>query len=118
MAGPLSLGIRRQGSPILHKIAGRAIIDLQRIPIVTGVPMGLTKAYDEVVDLIASGATPREVAEFRASDSTRQRVAVLVGREKFGDLTAAEAAELDRYLTLEHLMRLAKARARRIDRDE
>ncbi len=80
--------------------------------------MDLTKAYDEVVGLIASGPTTREVAEFRPSDVTRRRVADLVGREKLGGLTLAEAAELDRYLTLEHLMRLAKARAWRADRDE
>ena len=80
--------------------------------------MSLTKAYDEVVDLIASGASPRAVAEFRPSEVTRRRVADLVQREKLGDLKADEAAELDRFLTLEHLMRLAKARARGVDTDE
>jgi hypothetical protein len=80
--------------------------------------MSLTKAYEEVVDLIASGATAREVAEFRPSDTTRHRVLDLVNREKLGGLSDVEAAELDRYLMLEHLMRLAKARARRVDRNE
>jgi hypothetical protein len=74
----------------------------------------LTKAYDEVVDLIASGASSREVAEFRPSEATCRRVADLVAGEKLTGLTAEEAAELDRYLTLEHLMRLAKARARQV----
>ena len=80
--------------------------------------MGLTKAYDEVIDFIASGTTPRGVAEFRPSEATRRRVADLIGREKLGGLTVDKAAELDRYLTLEHLMRLAKARARRAEGDE
>ena len=80
--------------------------------------MSLTKAYDEVVELIASGPTPREVAEFRPSEATRSRVADLVRREKDHALSSEDASELDRYLTLEHLMRLAKARAWRVDRDE
>jgi hypothetical protein len=35
-----------------------------------------------------------------------------LAREKEGQLAPEERAELDRYLQLEHLMRLAKARAR------
>jgi hypothetical protein len=35
-----------------------------------------------------------------------------VQREKGGEMTAGEKSELDHYLELEHIMRLAKARAR------
>jgi uncharacterized protein YnzC (UPF0291/DUF896 family) len=38
-------------------------------------------------------------------------VAALVAREKTVGLTADEKSELDRYLQLEHVMRLTKARA-------
>jgi len=35
-----------------------------------------------------------------------------LAREKEGELSPAEKSELDHYMQLEHLMRLAKARAR------
>jgi hypothetical protein len=75
--------------------------------------MSLTRAYEEVIDFIAAGTSPDDVAAFRASEAARQRVAELVEREKTGDLDAEERSELEHYLQLEHLMRLAKARARR-----
>jgi uncharacterized protein YnzC (UPF0291/DUF896 family) len=75
-------------------------------------PMSLTRAYEEIVDFIAAGASAREVANFRPSRATKERVAELVRREKDTGLTAEERAELEQYLQLEHLMRLAKARAR------
>jgi hypothetical protein len=73
----------------------------------------IARAYDEIVDFIAAGTTPMGVAEFEASEEIKARVAALIHREKASALTADEKAELDHYVQLEHLMRLAKARARR-----
>jgi hypothetical protein len=75
--------------------------------------MGTARAYEEVVDFIAAGPSSGKVIDFRPSEETRSRVADLVRREKAGDLSADEVSELDYYLQLEHLMRLAKARAKR-----
>lgn len=74
--------------------------------------MNTTKAYEEVADFIAAGTTPQNVIEFRPSEAAQARVDELLAREKDGDLSPAEKSELDQYLQLEHLMRLAKARAR------
>ncbi len=74
--------------------------------------MPVTRAYEEVIDFIAAGTSPREVAEYRPSDQARARVAELLGREKTTGLTTDESSELQNYLQLEHIMRLAKARAR------
>jgi DNA replicative helicase MCM subunit Mcm2 (Cdc46/Mcm family) len=52
------------------------------------------------------------VAEFRASEGARGRVADLIHREKTGGLSTEETAELESAMQLEHIMRLAKARAR------
>ncbi|MFI5461399.1 MAG: hypothetical protein ACHRXM_38855 [Isosphaerales bacterium] len=71
------------------------------------------RAYEEFVNFIAAGPSSQLVAAFQPSDTTRQCVAALVAREKTTGLTAEETSELDHYLQLEHLMRLAKARARR-----
>lgn len=68
------------------------------------------KAYEEVVDFIAGG-NPGNVVAFRPSEEARARVADLVSREKGPGLTPEEKSELDHYLQLEHIMRLAKARA-------
>ncbi len=69
-------------------------------------------AYDELVNFIAGGSTPQAVIDFHPSDQTKARVAELIDGQKAGSLSADETAELNRYLQIEHVMRLAKARAR------
>lgn len=70
-------------------------------------------AYQEIVELIAT-ANPAGVAAFRPSDEARARVAELIDKEKTRDLNRDEQSELEQYLQLEHVMRLAKARARQL----
>ena len=70
------------------------------------------KCYEEVIDFIASGPSPSEVASFRLSRAADERAALLIEQEKNEGLTASEKSELEHYLQLEHIMRLAKARAR------
>lgn len=73
----------------------------------------MTRAHDEIVDFIAGGSTPQEVSQFQASDETKARVEELLRKEKNAGLLPEETAELNDYLQLEHLMRMAKARARK-----
>ena len=80
--------------------------------------MSTPKAYEEVIEFIAAGTSPQNVVAFRPSQSARERVADLLHREKTSALSPDEQSELDHYLQLEHLMRLAKARARRHIADE
>jgi hypothetical protein len=75
-------------------------------------------AYEEIVEFIAAGTSPTSVANFEASAATKARVADLIHREKTTGLSCEESEELDDYMRLEHLMRLAKARARRHLGDE
>ena len=72
--------------------------------------MTATKAFDEIAAFIAS-VSPEKVIAFRPAPATQQRVEALIFKEKNAHLTAEEKAELDDYMTLEHLMRMAKARA-------
>ena len=74
--------------------------------------MSATKSYDEIIDFIAAGTTPEAVLAFRPSDSVQQRVAELVERSHNGSVSAEEQSELEDYLQLEHIMIMAKARAR------
>jgi hypothetical protein len=71
----------------------------------------MVRAYEEIVEFIAAGTQPETVAAFRASEETRNRVAQLLDLEKQGVLSSEETSELQHYLQIEHLMRLAKARA-------
>ncbi len=64
-------------------------------------------AYEEFVDFIAVGATPSSVAVFRPSEATKERVENLIRREKNGGLSFKGSAELNHFLQIEHLMRLA-----------
>jgi hypothetical protein len=73
-------------------------------------------AYDEVINFIATGTSPEKVIAFRPSTQMQSRVSALMLKEKTGQLTADEKAELDNYMVIEHLMRMAKARAFQITR--
>jgi hypothetical protein len=74
--------------------------------------MNTTKSYDEIIDFIAAGTTPEAVVAFRPSDTVQQRVAELVERSKDGSISPQDQSELEDYLQLEHIMIMAKARAR------
>ncbi len=70
------------------------------------------QAYEEIIDFIAAGTSPSEVIAFQPSEAVKARVADLIQREKTTGLSPEETNELSHYMQLEHIMRLAKARAR------
>lgn len=70
--------------------------------------------YLELVDFVAAGPTPEDVAEFHPSPQAQARIAELIESEKDSQLTLEEASELAHFLELEHILRMAKARARMI----
>jgi hypothetical protein len=71
-----------------------------------------TPAYEEIVNFIAAGTTPESVVAFHPTPAAIQRVEALIARAKDGEILPEEQSELDDYLQLEHLLILAKARAR------
>jgi hypothetical protein len=75
--------------------------------------MSALKAYDELIDFIAA-TNPDKVLAFRPLEATMQRVSELIDREKTTGLAAEDKAELDHYMWLEHVMRMAKIRARQL----
>ena len=68
------------------------------------------KSYDEIVDLFARTSSA-EVLAFRPSVESQERVRYLLERNEGGELSDDEAAELERFGEIEHLMQLVKARA-------
>lgn len=71
----------------------------------------MTRAYEEIIEFIAAGTTPESLIRFQPSEEAKERVSDLIIREKTSGLTQEEKTELDQYMMLEHLLRLAKARA-------
>ena len=71
-------------------------------------------AYFEIIDFIAAGTTPEQVACFHPSPEAQHRVDDLIQREKDDLLSPEEKAELDHFMELEHILRMAKAKARQI----
>ncbi len=74
--------------------------------------MQISPIYREIIDFIAAGTTPQNLVDFCPSEEAKERVAYLIHREKTTGLAPEETAELNHCLQLEHLMRLAKSRAR------
>ncbi len=68
-------------------------------------------AYEEIVDFLASAPSPERILKHKASPKVQARVDDLVYRKKNSKLSADEEEELASFLQLEHIMRLAKAKA-------
>jgi len=64
-----------------------------------------------IITLLASRPTPEQILAIRPSSALQDRMSELLAQNKAGSLSPAQEAELERYLTLEHLVRLAKAHA-------
>jgi hypothetical protein len=74
--------------------------------------MAAARSYEEIIDFIAGGTTPEAVLAFHPSAAAQARVGELMERSRDGRLSVEENSELEDYMQLEHIMILAKARAR------
>jgi len=68
-------------------------------------------AYEEVAEFLAK-LDPEKLLEIKPSAEVQYRVEELIEKKKESGLTPDEQYELDRYLALEYLISLTKARAR------
>jgi len=67
--------------------------------------------YDELAELLASMDSDK-VLRFHASKPAQERLEELLEKNKEGELNPSEVQELEKYMVVEHIVRLAKARAR------
>jgi len=72
----------------------------------------ITKAHEEIIAFIAAEVNPTHLVAFQPSDAVKNRIADLIFQEKTSGVSDEERKELEYYMQLEHIMRLAKARAR------
>ena len=78
-----------------------------------------SEVHDEsaIVEVLISQPSPEQIMALRPSPTLSARVSELLDRGKRQELDRQEEGELERYLVLEHLVRLAKAHAyRQIDK--
>ncbi len=68
-------------------------------------------AYDELAEIL-SMANPARILQLKASKEMQQRLEVLIEKSKESQLSNIEKDELDHYIVLERLIRLAKIRTR------
>lgn len=73
--------------------------------------MTIYSVYDQIAELIAS-LPPAKVLALRPNQEVVNRFETLVEKSKNKQLDAAEKDELDHFIVLERLMRLAKIRAK------
>ncbi len=76
--------------------------------------MASNLVYLEIVDFFASGTTPQTVVDFQPSPAAQQRALELLELVKQDQLSPDQASELAHFTELEHILRMAKARARQI----
>lgn len=66
---------------------------------------------DEVTDFLAAGVSSEEILTFRPSDALQQRASELLERNRQGELTPSERAELDDFMRIEHFISRLKVKA-------
>ncbi len=66
--------------------------------------------FDELAFFLAS-LSPRRVLAYKVSEKSQSRVNQLLKKNKTTGLTEEENEEMERYMTVEHIVRLAKAKA-------
>lgn len=65
----------------------------------------------EVFEILAGIPTPTEILALRPSEALQARLSVLLEKNRTEGLTPEEEEEWERYQYLEHLIRIAKAKA-------
>lgn len=75
------------------------------------IPGDTLQDVETILNLLTSRPTPEEILTIRPSDELQTRFSDLIAQRKTGDIPRDEELELERYLMLEHIVRLAKAQA-------
>ncbi len=65
----------------------------------------------EVMEVLAGLPAPEEILALRPSSALQERINTLLGKNRNEGLSVAEEQEWEQYQYLEHLVRIAKAKA-------
>ena len=67
--------------------------------------------YDDLVDFLLEGQDTRRILAFRLPKTKQERLDSLLQLNRDGALSPEQRCELDTFVSLEHIVRLMKARA-------
>jgi hypothetical protein len=70
------------------------------------------RIFDEIVDFLASGPAPADILAFQPSADMIANAGILLEKKRNNQLSESELQELDKLMMVEHIMRMAKAKAR------
>lgn len=68
--------------------------------------------YSTLVDFILTNVKPEAVLAFRASEEMHDHFYTLLDKEKNGTASQEELELINKFMSVEHIMRLAKAKAK------
>jgi hypothetical protein len=71
----------------------------------------LIEGLGDVLETLARLPGPQEVLALRPSAALQERIAALLDRQRSGRLSADEEREWEKYQYVEHVVRIAKAKA-------
>lgn len=74
--------------------------------------MVANRLVDSVVEFLASSSKPKDILAYKLPADLQDRASYLLERNREGEITPEEKEELDQFVFLEHIFRMAKARAR------
>lgn len=66
--------------------------------------------FDELAYFLAS-LSPKKVLTYKVSSKAQERVNFLIDKNKKSGLSTTENEEMERYMVVEHIIQLAKAKA-------
>ena len=71
------------------------------------------RVYDEMIDFITSVPRPEEIVSFSPSEASQLRLEDLQFKRREEGLTEDELHELEQFVMAEHIMRIAKVKAKK-----
>lgn len=75
-------------------------------------PMINQRPVDAIIKFITSFPTPEEVLAYRPSSESQERLTQLLDEQSTRELTIDEHRELDYFMVVEHIMRMARLEAK------
>lgn len=70
-----------------------------------------TEVYRSVLQFLSNHPSPQDILDFKLTPTMQERVSILLTRNRAGQLTPAELAELDEYEYINRVVRKLKIRA-------
>jgi hypothetical protein len=71
------------------------------------------RVFDEIIDFITSIPQPQEILNYKPSKSIQNRLDDLLEKKRNEQLNDEEIHELEQFVMTEHIMRIAKIKAKK-----